>query len=178
MKAFRVLGTAVTIVLAVTTAVVAAPQRAVNGEPGGARAALERFDAAVGDYLRTHRFPDPVDLETLCLPEAAARAAAARFDEPPPLREGTVFTPDVVALIRARIGAMGLPAHLPQPRVHRVAVGDRLAAGRSARPPRAVLGVLPPIPEDLAYRLAGNDLVLVDLRTDVIVDAMRDWREL
>jgi hypothetical protein len=176
MTAFRVLGTGVITVLAVTTAVVAAPQRGVNGEPG-ARAALARFDAAVGDYLRTHRFPDPVDLETLCLPEAAAHTSTARIDEPPPLGEGNVFTPDLVALIHARIVALALPAHMAQPRGHAVVVGDRLVPGRSARPPKAVIGVLPPILDDLDYRLAGNDLVLVDLRTNVIVDAIRDWRE-
>lgn len=176
MMAFRVLGTAVMAVLAVTAAVAAAPQREVNGE-AAERAALVRFEAAVGDYLRAHRFPDPIDLETLCLPEAAAYAAAARLDEPPPPREGEVFTPDFVALIRARIAALALPAHVARPRVHAVAVGDRLVAGRSGRPPEVVLGVLPPIPDDLEYRLAGHDLVLLDLRTNVVVDAVRHWRE-
>jgi hypothetical protein len=176
MMAFRVLGTAVITVLAIATAVVAAPQRVVNGEPG-ARAAFERFDAAVGDYLRSHRFPEPVDLETVRLPEGAVHTAAARLDEPPPLREGNVFTPDLVAAVRARIVAQALPAHMTQPRGHAVVVGDRLVPGRSARPSKAVLGVLPLLPDDLSYRLAGNDLVLVDLRTNVIVDAIRDWRE-
>jgi hypothetical protein len=58
-----------------------------------------------------------------------------------------------------------------------VAVGDRLVPGRSARPPKAVLGALPVIPDALNYQLAGNDLVLVDRRTYVVVDAIRDWRE-
>jgi hypothetical protein len=175
MMAFRGLGTGVMTVLAVT-AVVAAPQRDVNGAPDG-RAALARFDAAVSDYLQTHRVPDPIDLETLCLPEAAAHASAARLDEPPPPREGDVFTPDLVAVIRARVAALALPTHRPSRRVHAIAVGDRLVPSRGTRPPRAVRGVLPPIPGDLDYRLAGNDLVLLDLRTDLVVDAVRHWRE-
>jgi hypothetical protein len=143
MMAFRGLGTGVMTVLAVT-AVVAAPQRDVNGAPDG---------------------------------RAAAHASAARLDEPPPPREGDVFTPDLVAVIRARVAALALPTHRPSRRVHAIAVGDRLVPSRGTRPPRAVRGVLPPIPGDLDYRLAGNDLVLLDLRTDLVVDAVRHWRE-
>ncbi len=179
MRGFLGLGTGVMTILAVTTtvttAVAAVPQRDVTGEPAE-RAALVRFDAAVADYLRTHRLPDPVDLETLCLPEAATHASAARLDEPPPPREGDVFTAELVALVRVRIAALGLPTQRPPRRLPAVAVGDRLVAGRNARPPKAVVGILPPVSEELEYRLAGNDLVLLDLRTSVIVDALRDWR--
>jgi hypothetical protein len=174
MMAFRVLGTGVIATLAVTTAVAAAPQRDVNPRPADP-AVLARFDAAVGDYLRLHRFPDPIDLETLCLPEASAHASAALLDEPPAPREGDVFTPDVVALIRARIAALTLSTHIAHPRVH-VVVGQRMAAGRGARLPGVLAGVLPPVPDDLGYRIAGNDLVLVDLRTNLVIDALRDWR--
>jgi hypothetical protein len=174
MMAFRVLGAGVIASLVAATAVAAVPQRDVN-DPTGGRAVLARFDAAVGNYLRLHRFPDPIDLETLCLPEAAAHSSAALLDEPPTPREGDVFTPDVVALIRARIAALTLSTHIAHPRVH-VDVGERIAAGRGARLPGVLASVLPPVPDDLGYRIAGLDIILVDLRTDLVIDALRDWR--
>jgi len=179
MRTVHGLGSGLVIVVAVATSVAAAPQRQgheVSGEPA-ARAGLERFDAAVADYLRMSRVPDRIDSEVLCLPEAATQVDATRLDELPPLREGSVFTPDLVALIHARIAMLTLPQHVDPPLASAVVVGARWPVRRSARPSKALLSVLPQVPDDLAYRLAGNDLLLLDLRTNVIVDVMRHWRE-
>jgi hypothetical protein len=175
MKAFRGFGPGVIAALTFTTAVAAVPPQGIEAQPSE-RAAVARFDAAVADYLTSPRFRDPVSLETLCLPDASAAASAARLDESPPPREGDLFRPELVAVIRTRIAALALPADATRSRAPAVAVGDQLAAGRSARLSRMVAGVLPPVPDDLRYRIAGNDLVLLDLRTNVVVDALRNWR--
>ena len=56
-------------------------------------------------------------------------------------------------------------------------MGGRLAAGRGARIPRTIGAVVPRLPDDLDYRIVGADLVLLDLRTNAVVDALRNWRE-
>jgi hypothetical protein len=159
-----------TTVIAIFAATAVAAQPSIQAAPAEG-AALQRFDAAIAEYLRTHRFPEPLDLETLCLPEQAAYAGA-RFDEPPAPREGDVFK----AVIRSRIAALNLPTKAGPPRALVVAVGQQLAAGRTAPVPKVIAAVLPPIPDDLGYRLTGADLVLLDLRTYVVVDAVRGWR--
>jgi hypothetical protein len=171
MRRLRWSGIVVVAVFAVATEAAAQP---VAGMPGET-AALARFDAAVASYLRAHRFPDPVDLEALCLPEGALNAGP-RFDEPPIPTEGAVFTADVDAMLRTRIAALGLPAPTTRTRAGGVAAGDRLTAGRTALVPKALAAVLPEVPADLDYRLAGADLVLVDLRTNVVIDLLRAWR--
>lgn len=172
MRTLHWFGTTVIAIFAAATTVAAQPS--IQAAPAEG-AALQRFDAAIAEYLRTHRFPEPLDLETLCLPEQAAYAGA-RFDEPPAPREGDVFVPDVKAVIRSRIAALNLPTKAGPPRALVVAVGQRLAAGRTAPVPKVIAAVLPPIPDDLGYRLTGADLVLLDLRTYVVVDAVRGWR--
>jgi hypothetical protein len=172
MRALPVLGTVLVTALAVSAA--ASPQRAVTDDPA-ARITVDRFDAAVAEYLRTHRFAS-VDLETLCLPDGTA-AAAPRLDEPPAPREGDLFSQDLVRLIRARIAALALDTTPSRPARGRVVVvGDRLAAGRSARLPKVLAAVLPRVPDDIEYRLVGADLLLVDTRTYVVIDALRQWR--
>ena len=172
MKTLRWFGTTVIAIFAAATAVAAQPS--IEAPPAES-AALRRFDVAIAEYLRTHRFPEPLDLETLCLPERT-EYAGPRFDEPPAPREGDVFTPEVKALIRTRIATLNLPTQAGPPRPLVVAVGHRLAAGRSAPLPKALAAVLPPIPDDLGYRLTGADLVLMDWRTYVVIDAVRGWR--
>lgn len=172
MRAFRVLGTVMVFALAVVAA--ASPQSTVTDDPA-ARATLDRFEAAVAEYLRTHRFPE-VDLETLCLPDAAA-PAAPRLDEPPALREGDLFSQDLIRLIRAQITSLKLDITPPgQARRRALVVGEPVAPGHSARPPKALASVLPRVPDDLEYRLVGADLLLVDMRTYVVIDALRQWR--
>lgn len=170
MWAFRVIGTVVMSACAVSAAAV--PQQGIVDVPAE-RAVFDRFDAAVTNYLSTHRWPD-VDLERLCLPDEGT-PAAARLDATPPPREGDLLTDDVARLVRTRIAALDLGAARSTAGGF-VAVGDRLVAGQSARVPRLVSGVLPRLPGDLAYRLAGADLVLVDLRTNTVIDALREWR--
>ena len=164
-------------VTVVTLAVAAAAfaQTAIT-ENGAERAALAQFDAAVGEYLKAHRFHDPIDLETLCLPGSSIAASAALLDQPPAPQEGGLFTPAITAMIRARLAGLGLPTSSRQPRRNAIVVGDPVAPGRTARVPRAILTVLPRVPADLDYRLAGADLLLVDLRTSMVIDALRDWR--
>lgn len=172
MRVIPILGTLIVTVVAVSAA--ASPQVTVTDDPA-LRAAVERFEAALADYLRTHRFPE-LDLETLCLPDGGV-PAAPRLDEPPAPREGDLFTPELTRLIRARIAGLELETTRHRPaRGRTVAVGDRLAAGRSAVVPKLIAGVLPPVPADIRYRLAGADLLLVDLRTTVVIDVLRDWR--
>lgn len=171
MRAFGILGRVMVATFVVTGVAVAQVQ------PGGVvadRELVARFDGAVAEYLRAHRFPE-IDLETICLPDGGGYGAA-RLDEPPAPREGEVFVPALTAVIRTRIAALELGTQKPAVRGPRAAVGDRLAAGRGGRIPRAVATVLPAIPEDLDYRLVGPDLVLLDLRTNIVIDTLREWR--
>jgi hypothetical protein len=69
---------------------------------------------------------------------------------------------DGVAVIRG----VGIP--------HSVTVLEPFPAHELAEFPRALRDTLPVLPAPLEYRLIGNDLVLRDTNTDVVVAVLRD----
>lgn len=90
---------------------------------------------------------------------------------PSSLAEGTFFTPQVAATLRAwiRIGGCELPAPVDGdfvvPRVNATTDGTRALS--------SCLGaVLPRLPPELEYRSAGVALVLADAHLHVVVDVL------
>lgn len=113
---------------------------------------IAAFNERVRDYVEIHRmaaaaFSDPI----LCAdPEELARQsvmlAAAIADARPGAREGDIFTAPVASAFRVRIAKAGGP----------------------------VLRALPDLPPELEYRFADRDLMLVDVRANVVVDVLRN----
>ena len=131
---------------------------------------------------------EPLPDESLCLPEDTLAEVNALAEVPrearPAPREGDIFGPDVAHLFRRRLAA-ALPAH-PHKRTNLRAKKDReesvarpvvvnepLLWGNSNAMSPALARALPPLPEELAYRLVGRDLVLIDVEADLVVDVIR-----
>jgi hypothetical protein len=107
---------------------------------------------------------------------AFAHRQIERRGTPAPLRaEGAFFTPVVAAVFRSRIRtAMTRPgcgvadagrAGSEVPRVNTTTVGTHTL-------PACVAAVLPALPEELEYRMAGIVLLLADAHLDVVVDVL------
>jgi hypothetical protein len=111
----------------------------------------------------------------------AARIAAARRDA----RQGDIFTPEVAVqfhtIVRKafrgpdarnmrRTIQEGDPATLSMLHVNDVYPEE---IPRTTMPP-TLLRDLPALPMELAYRIIGRALVLLDIKTDVIVDFIPD----
>jgi hypothetical protein len=99
-------------------------------------------------------------------------------------REGDIFDPAVSHFLRIRIQTAlrnheievgellaDITAEVP-PGTERPRVNERFPWEWGAAVPLFVLEVLPELPEDLEYRLAGRELVLVDIHAELVVDIM------
>jgi hypothetical protein len=153
--------------------------------------AFARFDDAVDRYAGLHRHLaralGPVDSEGDeggSWYAEALRTALRRAR--PHAQRGHVFHPDVAGLLRFRmevalalhtVGAVDRPpanwtthaSDTARPRVHDEFVWNTL------RPAWTTLTwELPPLPEELAYRFVGRDLVLLDLEAEMVVDVLED----
>lgn len=104
--------------------------------------------------------------------------AAAILKARPDAREGDVFTPGAAALRRLVAETLtprditllheeSWPAHDP-------VVNAPLPAGASHAVPPLLLFRLPPLPEDVEYRIVNADLVLWDIHADLVIDVLRD----
>ena len=99
-------------------------------------------------------------------------------------RQGDLISPDMAAefrrLIRVAIGEGQLPDVLrfagdraspaPPPQID----GDYPAGAARVITPPCLLRVFPPLPEEVEYRFLGRDLLLVDVKADVILDYLPD----
>jgi hypothetical protein len=109
--------------------------------------------------------------------EAAQRAAAIR-DARPLADEGTIFTPRVAVFFReriahgVRIGAIDLAIE-GQPDDIVLEVHAALPWGGGERASAALIGLLPPLPDELEYRFVGRHLVLLDVEVNLVVDVLR-----
>jgi hypothetical protein len=150
---------------------------------------VSRFRAAVETYVVRHHVFEPLSPELMCLPEDTVAAVNALAEVPreawPAPREGEIFAPDVADLFRHRLAATfywdeynpgdllgatdkeGLfapPIRVNEPLPRRI--------GADAAP--FFTPALPPLPEQLAYRLVGRDLVLIDVvESNLVVDVIR-----
>jgi hypothetical protein len=152
---------------------------------------LRTFEREVGHYVRLHRrlertlppehlFDDPEDMSL-----ATDALHAALVDARPNAQAGALFTPAVADVLIRRLEraftVMGLTADqavlamrhgyraLPELRVN-----DRVEAVRHRRMWPALVAALPPLPDELQYRLVGRDLVVIDLHADLVVDILKD----
>ena len=153
-------------------------------------ATVAAFEQSVQDYTALHRrlawktpplqvTADPRQLRTAVdsLGHAirVARSGAGR---------GDVFTDSVAQLFRRRI-ACALGSLDPEVLLHEMKEDEDAGAPRlvvngpfpwnsgNAMWP-SILVALPQLPEELEYRLVGADLVLVDIRANVVVDVLAD----
>lgn len=173
-----------------------APQ-AVGGADAIAPTALEEqalaaFDGRIAQYVELHRlverslelhriFEDPEEMF-----EAMYALQSGIRDGRPGAQQGNMFTPDVAVIVRARlaqaiadcghrvedilafINEERLPG-APKPRINEP---FPWALGSSMWP--TLLPALPPLPEELQYRFADRDLVLIDMHADLVVDILRN----
>lgn len=146
---------------------------------------LSRFLTAVDAYvIEHHRLFEPLPEGIMCLPEDTARlnalAEVPRQARKPP-REGEIFTPDVANLFRRLLATrvFGDEDSLADPSTE---MEDVIAPIRVNEPPPwevdnvvqlPLLRDLPLLPEELEYQLAGRDLVLVDVPSNLVVDVIR-----
>ena len=151
---------------------------------------LDGFNQRIDSYMQVHNdversvgprrmFADPEDLFAAI---DAMRAGIRKAR--PDAQAGTIFTVDVGALIRARLAErLAVCNHT---------VEDVLAFINEERSPRArapviyarfpwelgsamlpsLLAALPPLPEELQYRFADRDLVLIDVHASLVVDIL------
>jgi len=153
---------------------------------------LRHFSQAVEVYAQLHRRLEQNDLrlsdrsrarEILASSNAlAARIRAARISA----REGDVFLPEEADKFRMLItralysnhytpeemvaaGAQEAPSAPPH-----LKVNTRFPWAYGAAVWPCVLVALPPLPEELQYRIVGRDLVLVDVHANLVVDILRD----
>jgi hypothetical protein len=142
---------------------------------------LSMRQEAAPDLLSERLFDDP--LEMLFIRDALRRSIRhAR----PGARAGDLFTPHAASAFRHIIAATAAADHVDPKDIVRVLRGDRLPG---AQPPvvnrsydwrlgtwmwPALLQTLPPLPPDLQYRIVDDDLVLIDLRANLVVDILED----
>jgi hypothetical protein len=171
-------------------------QSACGVEPLTASAAetpiVEAFARRVEAYMEIHNdverrlavqwvFDDPEDLFA-AMHAMQSGIRVARADD----RPGAVFTPDVSALIRARVAHRlaacnysvedvleflneERPLGVPEPRINEP---FPWIAGSAMWP--TLLAALPPLPPELQYRFFDRDLVVIDVHADLVVDVMKN----
>lgn len=144
------------------------------------------FLERVADYVEVRRevtagvdgpifCSDPEELSR----EAAQRAAAIR-DARPLAGEGTIFTPRAAVFFReriahaVRIGAVDLAIEDGQPDEVVLEVHAALPWGAGEPASARLVGLLPPLPDELEYRFVGRHLVLLDVEANLVVDVLRE----
>jgi hypothetical protein len=153
-------------------------------------AALRSFNQAVAAYVEIHRRLD-VGFRSLWIPSdpevnvlASMRLAdAIRFERRSAAR-GDIFTPEVADLFRVRLAAAdpgdltesGVPSGFDESaqRVPLPPVNSRLMWATSVPLSDTLARVLPVLPLELEYRLAGPALLLVDVSANVVIDVLVD----
>jgi hypothetical protein len=165
-------------------------QQIVGEISPGERVALVAFEQSVQDYMALHRqlarlapplqvTADPVQLHAAVdsLREAIRLARHTA-------QTGDIFTPAVASMFRHRIDwglwdldVTELLAEMEEdaePCAPRPVVNGRFpwSSGNAIWP--SVLAALPELPEELEYRFVGADLVLIDIRANLVVDVLED----
>ncbi len=152
--------------------------------------ALCEFEGRIGRYAALHRelearLPLKPTASMYILSVKRAYLAGAIKRARPAARQGDIFTPDVAELFRDLI-ARALsgrnaeamlndlyedhPTYLGfQPRVY-----DPYPDWATHEMPMILLQWLPPLPEDVEYRLIDHDLLLWDIHADLILDVLPD----
>ena len=168
----------------------AAAQHAPAHRP---QAAPPEFTASVNAYVEIHRrtaaglAPDALCSDPEELVRQQHRFATAIRDARQGARAGDIFTPTVASFFRAHIARV---VHHLGPDVSWT--GDGAADAESGHAAAALdvnaplpwapgsetwpelLWQLPPLPEEIEYRVVGPDLVLLDIRAGLVVDILEN----
>jgi hypothetical protein len=153
--------------------------------------AMETFAESVAAYAALHHqverllppqqsYVDPA--EGLAYAAALSRALCAVR---PNAREGDVFGPaagEIRRQVRYVLRAHGIEVRdLMLEMAEDTEDGARLPVVNEAFSwalgnlmPAAVIAALPPLPDELQYRLVGNTLVLIDVHASLVVDLLRN----
>jgi hypothetical protein len=175
---------------------IAAPQALAGqgGAPAGRRAddtaAFKEFSARVQAYIKLQKTVESTlpALKATDVPEliTAHQAALARMirEARPEAKAGDIFTPAVCEAFRRASGTTLEGPHLakslaymqadsPTPDMH-VAVNG-IYPGTEANTPISpeLLAAYPPLPVEVAYRIVGRTLILLDLKSRMVVDIAR-----
>lgn len=175
----------VLFVLAMTLSLAQAP-----GNPF-ARDPLDDFVARAEAYallrrqvasVTTPRLEPMSDAQTIC--DARDALAAALIKARPNAHIGDLFAPAAADILRARIRRAAtrdalrawfhdLYSENQTPPRRRVTIHMRASVDEfSPVIPIALLQLLPPVRSELAYRIAGRDLLLVDADAEVVIDLL------
>lgn len=151
---------------------------------------LRAFNQRVDAYMQVHndverrlsirwQFEDPEEMD-----EAIEAMQSAIRSARPDARRGAILTEDMGALIRGRLKARLIECNNTVEEVLAFINEERLPGVRkptinepfpwalgSAMWP-SFLAVLPPLPDELQYRFADRDLVLIDVHTNLVVDIL------
>jgi hypothetical protein len=150
----------------------------------------QAFSARVGEYVAVSRRAGGERTHVGSIAEVRAEdaerdALAAKVRAALPDRHaGHIFTPPIAHDLRARLTKV---LDGPGGRDVRGAILDSEPAGVRAVPlapypaaaplssvPPAILAVLPAVPEEVEYRFVDHDLILRDVRANLIVDVLED----
>ncbi len=150
---------------------------------------MSRFLTAVDAYVVEHHRFEALSEGMMCLPQDTLDRMNALAEVPREARrsprEGDIFTADVADLFTQLLATTFAgdedsfgDAMADISREELIAPPIRV----NERPPRGIGhtlvpsfdGGLPPLPEELEYRLVGRQLVLVDVESNLVVDVIRD----
>jgi hypothetical protein len=155
-------------------------------QPPSDQAALAELSSRVDAYVALHRqlegpvptirSSDDADEVRRAVEALGGKIRSARRDAKP----GAIFTPQVAALLRARIDsgcggdldAVHASAHDELPAMPPAVVNGHWPGRAMTFMSPRVLCQLPPLPEELEYRFVNRDLVLWDAHANVIVDVL------
>jgi hypothetical protein len=152
------------------------------------RVALAAFEQSVQDYValqrRLSRLTPPlrVTADPLELLGAVNALGEAIRLERHTAQTGDIFTPAVANMFRRRIDhglwdldVVELMTEMEEdtePCAPRAVVNGRFPWGSGNAMWPSVLAALPELPEELEYRFVGADLVLIDVRANLVVDVL------
>jgi hypothetical protein len=149
--------------------------------------ALRAFDAAVREYVEVRRRQEPEPLDPMTADRERIRRWQDTFvagirDARVAANEGDIFNRDVAVFLRHRLAPAArqhrnditVMQSLGEDSLPTVSINDPLPGGLTIRIPDYLLVYLPAVPDGLEYRLLGTDLLLWDMRVDLVVDILRD----
>jgi hypothetical protein len=172
------------------TRMVAGQGGAPSKEQADDAAAFKEFSARVQEYVKLQKTIEsslPV-LKPTDLPEmiAAHQQALARKirEARPHAEQGDIFTPAVCEAFRHASRAVLEGAHAagsraymerdaPTPTMHLEVNGIYPDAEPITALSPALLAVFPPLPVQVAYRIVGRTLIVIDVESRLIVDVAR-----
>ncbi len=170
----------------------ASPEQRHSKPAGGSASdghAIVEFTRAVHAYANLHHTvaaglpPDELCADPEEIQQRTARLAEALRTERAAVRAGDVFTPAIASLFRRRLAEAvrqsvhrreGLELQQAPEDLPRLELNDAFPWSAGHNMPAAILASLTPLPPELEYRFVYRDLVLLDVRANLVVDILED----